>query len=218
MRFALDPKAAEDGGGALRLEGAPKKTRDFGKCPRLSQLQAGDLILVSPTRPSGMARLIRRVQGESHEPFDAEWVHAAAYLGENALVEIDGRGVRLRELSKYVPGYRFLFRRPIDLAGAPVDPLTGYKIAVAALMAFQTNYNLLDLLRITWDGTVGKSGIHKSSDLHTTASICSTFYSRAVFVVLERPASGVKHRIIHPADLCRSDRLVDVQVGWAPLG
>jgi hypothetical protein len=126
--------------------------RAFGHYPDIGVLQPGDLILVSPVKAGINAVFIARAQGATHDPFEAPWIHAAIYLGDNSLVEIDGGGVRVDDLHRYLPSHRLLFRRVKGLDGALVDELTGHRIAVWALKAFKTRYAFGQLFPIVRAG------------------------------------------------------------------
>lgn len=213
----LDPDSTANSSGGFTVERLPEVVRNFGLYPDISRLQAGDVVLVSPTRPDLNAKAIMAVQGRVHSAFDAQWMHAAAYLGENSLVEISQHGVAVVDLSKYVPKYRLLFRRPRDLAGGGINELTGHKIAVAALMRFKTRYSMSDLIQTLGDSTIGRFSPAARSRPSKPGAICSTFYNDAVARVLGRGAASAKVSILQPADLAVSTYMDDLDIPWMKL-
>lgn len=88
-RLILDPKARFASASQVQIDRVPKEIRDTGLYPDLSALQAGDLLLVSPIKPPLTARMIIWAQRQVHSEENARWMHAALYLGENLVVEID---------------------------------------------------------------------------------------------------------------------------------
>jgi hypothetical protein len=214
-RRYLDPGLANGSPSGPVIEQLPKRVRDFGYFPDLSKLRPGDLLLVCPLKAELVAVQIQASQKHLHSQFDAQWVHAAAYLGDESIVELDAGGVRINEISKYIPTHRLLFRRLLDSLGQPVDELAGHKVAVAALKAFQTRYNG-PLLPEIWV----KSRIFKRDYRvrpKSKEAICSTFYDNAVVRVLGTSAVSAKHSPFTPADLASSTRMIDVDVAWLRL-
>ena len=111
--------------------------------------------------------------------------------------------------------HRLLFRRPLDLDGLPVDVVTGYRIAVAALKMFKTPYDreaLLAIARRAWRGRTDHV-LHR----RTLAAICSDYYNDAVARVLGRGAVSAKVNPFSPADLSASIRMEDVATRWLRL-
>lgn len=196
------------------VERIPARVRKFGLYPDTRQMQAGDLLLVCPQPLTPNATVIQRAQAARHNDFDAQWIHAAAFVGDDSLVEIDQRGVQVRDLSQYVGQHRMQVRRPRDLTGAPIDPLTGYKIAVSALKMFETDYGFLDLVEIARRTVFGRAdGLHRRS----REAICSDYYNDAVARVLGRGAVSAKINPFTPADLSASTNMADVTVDWLAL-
>jgi hypothetical protein len=177
-------------------------------------MRPGDLLLVCPSAPTPNAVLIRNAQARSHDDFDAQWIHAAAFLGDDSLVEIDQGGVRVSDLGKYVGRHRIQVRRALDLAGREVDTLTGYKIAVSALKMFKTNYGFLDLVEIARRSVFGVSN---ALSRRSKEAICSDYYNDAVARVLGRGAVSAKVNPFTPADLSASTNMADVTVEWSSL-
>jgi hypothetical protein len=177
-------------------------------------MQPGDLILVCPSPMTANASVIRRAQARRHDEFDAQWIHAAAFLGDDSLVEIDQGGVRVTDLSRYVGHHLIQVRRPLDLSGSQVDVLTGYKISISALKMFRTSYGFLDLIEI------GRRSLFDTSNKLSRRSreaICSDYYNDAVARVMGRGAVSAKINPFTPADLSASTNMSDIQVDWLAL-
>jgi len=211
----LDPRNAGTSQTTTTIvERIPASVRAFGFYPNTAQMQPGDLILVCPLPISANASVIQRTQALTHDDFDAQWIHAAAYLGDDSLVEINQRGVGVSDLSKYVGHHLIQVRRPSALRGGEVDLLTGYKIAISALKMFKTSYGFLDLVEI------GRRSIFGSSNelsRRSKEAICSDYYNDAVARVLGRGAVSAKINPFTPADLSVSTNMSDIQVDWLGL-
>lgn len=216
VRACLDPGTAEPVNRSIVVERVPEAVRKFGRYPDLDVLQPGDLILVSPVKRGFNAKLIAGAQSAVHAPFDAQWIHAATYLGDNSLVEIDGGGVRVEDLHRYVPTHRLLFRRVKSLSGNPVDELTGYRIAVSALKAFKTRYAHFDLLPFARAALARGRPDHRIRP-RDPAAICSTYFNDAVAQVLGRGAVSAKRNPFSPADLSASTNMLDLAVDWVGI-
>jgi hypothetical protein len=213
----LDPADLAGATGQISVERLPKPVRTFGHYPNIGSMQAGDLILVTPVSATANALAIERVQAQRHAPFDAQWIHAATYLGDNSLVEIDGKGVSVGDLHKYVPTHRILVRRALKLDGGEIDAITGYRIAIAALKAFKTKYGFTDLVRIYVGSQQWKNPDYRLRLRSAAEAICSDYYNDAVAQVLGRGAASAKQNPFTPADLSSSANMVDVNASWARL-
>lgn len=211
----LDPTQTEGARLGPTIERLPASVREFGFFPDCAKLQPGDLVLVRSTRMTSNVRLIEASQHQRHDAYDAQWIHAAAYLGDSSLVEIDQSGVNVADLHKYVGGHRIQVRRPLDIHGAAVDLVTGYQIAVSALKMFKTSYDQGGIV------TVIKRYWSRGSDyaLHpkSQTAICSDYYNDAVARVLGRGAVSAKVNPFTPADLSASAHIQDVMVDWRRL-
>ena len=211
----LDPASRDDPPVGEIVERLPERVRKFGRYPRSDRMQPGDLVLVCPVVDGFNSRLIQAFQSKSHTPFDSQWIHAAAYLGDHSLVEIDQGGVGVNAFHKYVGGHRIQVRRPLDLRGAPIGELTGYQVAVSALKMFKTTYNYDGLISIA--ARVLRAGGDFRLTSKSKAAICSDYYNDAVVRVLGRGAVSVKTNPFSPADLSASLNMIDIDVGWARL-
>ena len=189
--------------------------RKFGFYPDLKVIQPGDLVLVCPTKITANALIIQKFQQKQHVPYDAQWIHAAAYLGENSIVEIDQGGVGVDELHKYVGSHKIQVRRPLNTDGNPVDILKGYMIAVSALKMFKTTYGFNALAWIA-QRTLRRGADYRLSSKSKEA-ICSDYYNDAVARVLGRGAVSAKINPFTPADLSASTNMEDVVVEWLRL-
>lgn len=216
-RAVLDPAARGAPAGQISLDRAPMPIRDTGVYPDIGALQPGDLVLVSPLKPSFTARMIQRVQGQVHKAEDAEWMHAALYLGDNAIIEIDGGGVQVNLLFRYVLTHRLLFRRVLDGQAAPIDEITGYRIAIAALKQFRRGYAHANIVVTGWDCLFSQTKPATQRAVRSKGSICSDFFNEAVFATTGRVAAPVDRLPLQPADLSASRLMRDVGVGWAAL-
>lgn len=230
MAVELDPGSAPSAAvGQIRLSNVPVSVRQFGYHPNIGLLQAGDLLLVAPTRASLISSSVQRAQLSVHPEAHAKWIHAALYIGRNLIVELDGvSGFKIADLWKYTGSHFMRFRRPQNNHGngaAPpppddIDELTGHKIAVAGLQNFNTKYSLWDAARSGWANVSRSRSPNGRVELRTAGAVCSTMYSDAVYQVLHRQAAPPIPQAQHfqPADLSASDFLRDLDdVTWAKI-
>jgi hypothetical protein len=215
-RPLLDPAAPGNPTDGPQQEQLPRSVRQFGYYPNLEKLQPGDLLLVSPVKPGRVAKAIANAQRQLHTEYNADWIHAAAYLGDGSIVEIDGGGVRINELWRYVPNHKLLFRRLLVRGTATtIGQLEGLKIAVAALKRFQTRYNQRQIIKI------GLRSCFPGADYKThpksREAICSTFYNDACVNALDRSAASAKIIDLTPADLAASLHMIDLDIGWLKI-
>jgi len=216
-RVVLDPEDRRRSGADVQLDRVPRAIRDTGCYPDLSLLQPGDLLLVSPTAPSATAKLIIWAQRQVHTAHDASWMHAALYLGDNAIVEIDGGGVNVSPLFKYVLTHRMVFRRVLREDGSDIDAITGYRIALAALKEFKRSYAHANIVVTAWDCmTIGRRAAPLRA-VRSKGSICSDFFNEVVFATTNRPAAPVARLPLQPADLSASTLMRDLPVRWGAL-
>jgi len=216
-RPILDPSSVDGLVGQIEVDRAPVELRNAKAYPDLSKLQPGDLLLVSPLKRSLNARLIIWAQGRVHREVDAQWMHAAIYLGDNALVEIDGGGVKVSLLFKYAATHRMLFRRVIDASKTEVDQATGFRIAIAALKEFKRSYAFGNIVVTAYDCLLGRTQPASSRAVRSSGSICSDFFNEVVFATCDRPAAPIDRLPIQPADLSASKLMCDVVVPWSEL-
>jgi hypothetical protein len=216
-RLILDPTTRGASGPRVELERVPKAIRDTECYPDLSMLQPGDLLLVSPLEPGWTARMIIGAQRQVHDEENARWMHAALYLGDNMVVEIDGGGVHVRPLFKYVLTHRMLFRRVIDADGQDIDLITGYKIALKALRGFSQRYEFANIFVTAYDCLTLGSKDPPLRAVRSRGSICSDFFNQAVFATIDRPAARLDRNPLQPADLSASKLMRDIPVRWGSL-
>jgi hypothetical protein len=216
-RTILDPAKRGAPAAQIEIDRAPVEFRRVGVYPDIRQLQPGDLLLVSPLKRGLNARLIQWAQGQVHRPDDAQWIHAAIYLGDNALVEIDGGGVKVNLLFKYARTHRMLFRRVLDPAANDIDQATGFRIAIAALKEFKRDYGYNDIVVTAYDCVLGRMGPASRRAVRSSGSICSDFFNEVVFATCNRPAAPIARLPLQPADLSASKLMRDIDVPWAQL-
>ena len=216
-RNILDPEDRRISGNVVELDRVPIAIRDTGSYPDLDQLQPGDLLLVSPSKPNLTARMIQWGQQRVHSADNAIWMHAALYLGDNALVEIDGGGVSVSPLFKYVLTHKLLFRRVLTDAGADISPIVGYRIAIAALKEFKRRYSHENIFITAYDCLTAGTRAAPTRAIRSRGSICSDFFNEVVFATTNRPAAPVDRLPLQPADLSASKLMRDISIGWGSL-
>jgi hypothetical protein len=216
-RTILDPDSRGAPVSQIEIDRAPVEFRRDGAYPDIRLLQPGDLLLVSPLKPGPNARLIQWAQKRVHRPTDAQWMHAAIYLGDNALVEIDGGGVQVSLLFKYARTHRMLFRRVLDGAAKDIDEATGFRIAIAALKEFKRDYAYGNIVVTAYDCVLGRTRPASPKAVRSSGAICSDFFNEVVFATCNRPAAPIARLPLQPADLSASKLMRDIDVPWAQL-
>jgi hypothetical protein len=74
---------------------------------------------------------------------DAQWQHAAVYIGEGYVVEATLHGVRYAPIFPYLGGHRLRLRRPLDLSDDD-----RWKIAIQACVRSNERYAMRSILRL----------------------------------------------------------------------
>lgn len=199
------------------LDQVPIKIRNTGVYPQIDILQPGDLLLVSPMKPPMTAKLITWAQRRLHSEENAQWMHAAIYLGDNSLVEIDGGGVKVAPLFKYVLTHRMLFRRLLKADGSDIDQITGFRIAISALKQFKRSYAHANIAVTAWDcASIGWREAPARA-VRNKGSICSDFFNEVAYATTNRAAAPVHRLPLQPADLSASRMMRDLPMVWSVL-
>ena len=178
-------------------------------------MKPGDLVLFSALDPSWPSQAIIDTQRNGgHHPTNAQWHHAAVYIGENQLCEANfPNGVRVCSLLNYIPNYKILVRRDPDLL---VDET--WKICIQALTKMGRKYSVKDiikvyLLSINPLGFVNK----KSVILDRISTICSRLYAESYADVTGTFLVKGKQGLEIPAELSITQKLQDLDVGWVSI-
>jgi hypothetical protein len=202
----------------------PKKTRDFGKLIDTTHLLAGDLLLTRDASGSswitdGIADVQNRIgYGRS----DAQWVHAAMYLGDGANVveaTIDGLfaggNVRITHLDDYCDGSNILrFRR----SGFLTQERQGWLVCIRALSRLGKPYSIGRALKAWWDVRVGGAVAYgpEQKNILSDGVVCSTLYADSFNQAL-RLSLGEDNGICVPAWFSATNDFVDVDVRWLQI-
>jgi hypothetical protein len=202
----------------------PKKTRDFGKLIDTTHLQAGDLLLTRDASGSswiteGIADVQNRI---GYGPSDAQWIHAAMYLGDGANVveaTIDGLfaggNVRITNLDDYCDGSNILrFRRSSFIT----QERQGWLVCIRALSRLGKPYSIGRALKAWWDvrvaGTVAYGPEQKN--ILSDGVVCSTLYADSFNRAL-RLSLGEDNGICVPAWFSATNDFVDVDARWLKI-
>jgi hypothetical protein len=213
--------------GAATTISAPRafhpEVRAFGKLVDCTALQPGDLLLSQDLHPEEVSKLIAKVQlNGGYSKLDAQWTHAAMYLGDGEnVVEatfdnlFSSGSVRITSLDDYCTGkYALRFRRSKHVRSIQ----TGWYLCIRALTRLKQPYSFAHAAKLWWDVVIRKSGFydHESQRPTSKAVICSTLYSDA-HNEATRQRLGEIGGVCVPAWLSVSDELNDVAVGWAKI-
>ncbi len=199
--------------------------------PNLSDWLPGDIILFSKnvdgTQPNIESELIEIIQTTLHQPaHDAQWIHAAIYLGNGACVETvndpqvrqKGIIVNLGSLPNRLAHQMIRVRRPQkNKAGQPWSKADGEQVMMAALHYTSTYYpdwikssatlagNLFPNPSATWRSILQMSNI-------VGASFATLFCVRAYAHVLGMDITPKAQKL--PFALSQSAMLNDVALDW----
>jgi hypothetical protein len=199
------------------------EARAFGKLVDCASLQPGDLLLSQELHPDAVSKLISKVQlngGYSEE--DAQWTHAAMYLGDGAnVIEatfdsiFTSGSVRITSLDNYCQGkYLLRFRRSKHVLNAQ----NGWALCIRALTHLKQPYSFAHAAKLWWDVVIRKCGFYDPASQRPTskAAICSTLYADAHHEATRRRLGEIGGVCV-PAWLSVSDEFSDVAVGWAQI-
>ncbi len=194
----------------------PQSVRDLGHLPNLELLLPGDLILISPISPTSFQREIQKTQktGGYHKD-DAQWTHAAVYLGWhfNICEATIKSGVRQASLLDSLATHRVRFRR---FPGLDVD--FRWKIAVSAALQIGTSYGIVSAIKIYLRSTKGLHLPQKAGTKSRSKLICSELYADSLLAVTSRTLQyDHPGKDLSPALLSHVEELEDVPVDWLKI-
>ena len=189
----------------------PPALRNFGKYPNVSDWLPGDLLLVSHNAPNWIARQIVAAQERGgYGTRDAQWQHAAVYMGESTLLEATRLGVRYGSVYDYVGKYALRVRRDRSLTGNE-----RWRIAMQAGFRLRKSYDfsaIAGLLRLSLSG-FWKAAKPIGSLPHQSV-ICSQLYADAYTSVT---GFVLAPPLVTPAALSSCQRLEDIRCRWLKI-
>lgn len=192
----------------------PQKVRELKHLPDRSLLLPGDLILISPQKPSFIQKQIRKAQlsgGYSDE--DAHWTHAAVYLGfDFNICEATRKGVHQASLLDSLDTHLVRVRRDPTL-----DSDTRWKIAVAAALQIGTKYGIASALKIGFRSIKGLHNPQKAKTQSSNELICSELYADAFLFATGKTLQDTQAKEVSPAFLSYVDYLEDVPLAWRKI-
>jgi len=188
----------------------PRKVRNFGYHPPLSQFEPGDLLLFSPKAPSMASRYILQDQQEYFGEPDARWTHAAVYIFDGMIIEATPRnGTALAFLHRYLPTHDILVRRHMT-----ITPVQLTHIVFHAFKRIQAGYPLIPLafyLIRGWTYTI------RPFD-PKNYNICSELFHKACMAATRMALQGCPvDGLTKPAHLSATPSLSDVDIHWMKL-
>ena len=214
MQRILDPRHIPSGCPACAPPAAlPDKVRQLGHLPRVDRLLPGDLILISPLAPTWTQKVIRKAQETGgYSPSDAQWTHAAVYLGTRfAICEATAlKGVRQGSLLDSLANHLVRVRRDYAL-----DSDTRWRMALEAALQIGTRYGLVSGAKF---GVRALKGLHRPQNKNTQST--SALNCSELFADAHRFATGRtlqwQHpgREVSPAFLSFVPELTDVAMEW----
>lgn len=192
----------------------PPRVRAFGYCLDFSALLPGDLILVSPERPSIIERSIRATQGNGgYPPDDAQWTHAAVYVMDDVICEAGRSGVAITSIYKYIGNHKVRIRRNPNLTERE-----RWALAVYALSQNNYAYNFFDVLWLFLRSFNGFWTIDsKFKRKPKRAVYCSELYADAHLKATNAALGNQAFGEATPASLSQDSLLQDVFAGWVAI-
>lgn len=194
----------------------PEALRNAGYIPYLPDFQLGDLVLFCPRTPNFFQRRIIQTQCIAYNRSDAQFTHAAVYVGEYLVCEALIGGVRVNSLLDSLLDHTLLIRRPKYQLGED-----GFQIALRSLLRLSQKYNYRDLLKIFRQAL---TGLHREQFPTVAdrfgaglATICSMLYADSFAEATARLLVSMRVGVIMPADLAHSTELETVKVRWKRL-
>ena len=178
--------------------------------PDTSKLQAGDIILYRPVRPTATQRLIRAYE-------IGQFTHAAIYLQtDHSICEASAaeRKVIVSSLEDTLKNSCLLFRRIRDLT-----PDGRNRMAAAAMDLHKEKYDFYPLIKQIVTRSVRLKellGIDGTEEFIHPPLICSSLCEHAILAGLADGRSVTKRNghLIMPEDLAASSLLEDVDIQW----
>ncbi len=192
----------------------PAAVRDFGYIPEFADLRVGDLLLVSPVKPSFVQNLIINAQKECFDSKDAMWTHCAIYMGDFQICEAQVfGGITVSSLLDYIPDYQLRFRSPDKATREEC-----WALVVRALMRLHKSYNAPAILDLY--GAI-RRGAHRpsvrGSMINARSAICSQLYADAYAEATGRILVNTPSAIAMPGDLSSATTMKDRMVRWADI-
>lgn len=172
------------------------------------------MILVSAIKPSGIQRAITKVQLRGgYEQEDAQWQHAAVYIGRDSLCEANRHGVKVEPIWQYIGGHRIRVRRDNAL-----DDEARWHIVVNALTMKGYRYSYPSIIKLWWQSYAGfyRSTI-KPESISSRARICSHLYADAYTKATKKVIYAGEDSPPTPACLSFCKTFEDVPTYWVGI-
>lgn len=214
MQRILDPRHIPSGCPTCSPTATiPAKVRQLGHLPSVDRLLPGDLILISPLAPTCMQKLIQTTQNKGgYSAEDAQWTHAAVYLGTGFTIcqATLLRGVRRGSLLDSLANHLVRVRRDNAL-----DSDTRWRMALEAALQIGTRYGLLSGAKFGFRALKGLHRPQKANTQSTSALNCSELFADAHRFATGRTLQW-QHpgREVSPAFLSFVPELTDVAMEW----
>jgi hypothetical protein len=196
-------------------EPIPVRLRDFGFFPNTDDWLPADLLLVAPVRPDWIHRQITIAQLHGgYAKQDAQWQHAAVYMGDGYVCEAGTSGVRYAPVFDYVGEHLIRVRRDPRLT-----PDERWRLAIQAVVRLGDPYDFRAIFSIYRDSLTMpvSSTLRAQFSRRKRAIICSHLYAEAYRAVTPRMLSR-STGVATPATLSLSNELQDVALYWKTIG
>lgn len=192
----------------------PPRLRRFGYYIAHNSLQPGDLILFSSINPGWIPRMIRKVQARGgYDNLDAQWEHAAVYIGNHGICEATKKGVEANRIFDYIGSHLIKVRRNPNLT---LDQ--GWKLVTHALLLKDYRYGFFSVAELFIKANSGFwSQDGKPLSFPKSSVFCSELYADAHVKACNMALGNLMSGEVTPASLSLDTNLVDVSLSWVRI-
>lgn len=189
--------------------------QNFGYVINEDALLPADLVLVANGGGKGSIAIETAQRQGGFEAEHARWTHVALYIGGDRVVEATPwHGVRVGTLSTAMFGRPALIRRIIN---PELSVETRYQIIIHAMQEIGGSYSVAKVPPLAWAAFRRTLWRRSLGGDDQSLRLCSSLVRRAHLSAAEIDIAPGITGIVWPADLSRSKRLADVDVGWVKL-
>ena len=191
----------------------PPLVRRFGYVPNFDDWIPGDLLLFSTLHRGLTERQIVKTQlNLNYAEEDAQWHHAAIYIGDHYLCEARPGGVRYHPVVESIgPNVSLRVRRDKSLHQSD-----RFRLAIRALMRLSQPYSYLSITRALFR-TVHPRRFVLVLRPKERAVICSQLYHEAYMEATGRILVQRADIAVVPAELSVTPHLDDVRTCWVRI-
>lgn len=200
----------------------PPRFRQFGKFFDTRNWRAGDLLLTRESASDRVGAAIKSAQLKGgYRESDAQWTHAAMYLGDGLTVcEATfslwpiRTGVQITPLWDYCGDHCVRLRRPKAITTSE----EAWLMAIRALTNIRKDYDFLYIVKLAWQAHRGYGfwSQDRKVPIRGSALVCSTLYADA-YTFQSKRVLGENNGYCTPAYLSQCTDFDDLDIRWRPI-